>query len=119
MEISFSEQDGVTVAALSGRLDSATSGEAQQALASGLDGCGRLLLDLEKVAYVSSAGLRVFLMLAKQSRAAGGRLALCSLAPEVKEVIRHQRVHGAVHVAAGPGFRPERIVGLRKRKGKA
>ena len=81
MEISFSEQDGVTVAALSGRLDSATSGEAQQALASGLDGCGRLLLDLEKVAYVSSAGLRVFLMLAKQSRAAGGRLA-----PEVKEV---------------------------------
>ena len=32
------------------------------------------------------AGLRVFLMLAKQSRAAGGRLALCSLAPEVKEV---------------------------------
>jgi putative anti-sigma factor antagonist btrV len=86
MEISFSEQDGVTVAALSGRLDSATSGEAQQALASGIDGCGRLLLDLEKVAYVSSAGLRVFLMLAKQSRAAGGRLALCSLAPEVKEV---------------------------------
>ena len=83
MEILFSEQDGVTVAALSGRLDSATSGEAQQALASGLDGCGRLLLDL---AYVSSAGLRVFLMLAKQSRAAGGRLALCSLAPEVKEV---------------------------------
>ena len=59
---------------------------AQQALASGIDGCGRLLLDLEKVAYVSSAGLRVFLMLAKQSRAAGGRLALCSLAPEVKEV---------------------------------
>ena len=35
---------------------------------------------------MSSAGLRVFLMLAKQSRAAGGRLALCSLAPEVKEV---------------------------------
>ena len=40
--------------------------------------------DLE---YVSSAGLRVFLLMAKRLRAAGGKLALAEPAPGVREVL--------------------------------
>ena len=42
-----------------------------------------LVVDLAGVDYISSAGLRVVLMAAKESRARGVRFALCGLHPEV------------------------------------
>ncbi len=38
------------------------------------------------VEYISSAGLRVFLMLARKVKESGGRLALCGLGASVKQV---------------------------------
>ncbi|HOW65627.1 MAG TPA: STAS domain-containing protein [Candidatus Paceibacterota bacterium] len=46
-----------------------------------------LLLDMAAVNYVSSAGLRSLLVLAKAMKAAGGTLVLCSLTPSVREVM--------------------------------
>ena len=68
-----------------GRIDSNTSGELERILLSkGAE--PRLVVDLSGVEYVSSAGLRVFLMLARKVKAGGGRLALCALPPSVKQV---------------------------------
>lgn len=68
-----------------GRIDSNTSGDFERALLSkGTE--PRLVVDLSGVEYVSSAGLRVFLMLAKKVKATGGKLALCGLPPSVKQV---------------------------------
>ena len=68
-----------------GRIDSNTSGELEKNLvARGAE--PRLVVDLSGVEYVSSAGLRVFLMLARKVKASGGRLALCGLPPSVKQV---------------------------------
>ncbi|MBS1370107.1 MAG: STAS domain-containing protein [Lentisphaeria bacterium] len=86
MNIAFQDQGGVTVARLAGRLDSATSPEAERRLSAELDRGAGFLLDLGEVEYVSSAGLRVFLVLAKKSRISGTALALCSLRQEVAEV---------------------------------
>jgi anti-sigma B factor antagonist len=38
--------------------------------------------------YISSMGLRSFLMLARKLQGSGGRLALCGLAGPVREVFR-------------------------------
>lgn len=46
----------------------------------------RIVLDFGQVDYVSSAGLRVVLMLAKQLRQVAGRLVLSGLQPQVREV---------------------------------
>jgi len=46
----------------------------------------RWVLDLSQLEYISSAGLRVALMLAKRIREHGGRLALCGMQPHVHEV---------------------------------
>lgn len=43
-------------------------------------------MDLEQLAYISSAGLRVVLMAAKRARRSGGRLLLCCLSPAVREL---------------------------------
>ena len=47
--------------ALEGRLDTTTAPELEAALKDALDGATSLTLDLEKLEYISSAGLRVLL----------------------------------------------------------
>jgi anti-anti-sigma factor len=70
-----------------GRLDSSTSGEFEQGLLKRIeDGNLLLVIDLSNVAFISSAGLRVLLSVAKQVKAAGGKLVVCSLNTYVKQV---------------------------------
>lgn len=47
--------------ALEGRLDTTTAPDLEKELKSSLDGVTELVLDLEKLDYISSAGLRVLL----------------------------------------------------------
>jgi anti-sigma B factor antagonist len=76
----------VAVLALSGRIDGATSGEAEAATLARLGAVSALVIDLRQVDYVSSAGLRVILMAAKAARSGAKRLVLAGLTPQVQEV---------------------------------
>ena len=49
------------VVALSGRLDTTTAPQLETELKSALDGVTSLVMDFEKLEYISSAGLRVLL----------------------------------------------------------
>jgi anti-anti-sigma factor len=51
----------------------------------------RVVLDLSGLAYVSSAGLRCFMLAAKETRAAGGRIVLAALRPVVAEIFQISR----------------------------
>jgi anti-anti-sigma factor len=87
MEIEIGETGGVTVFALDGRLDSATAPDLEQRLLGPAGSPGAaLVVDCGRLAYVSSAGLRVLLMAAKAARGAGGRIALAALQPQVRQV---------------------------------
>jgi anti-anti-sigma factor len=46
-----------------------------------------LILDLGECAYISSAGLRVLMMIAKQITVQGGKLALAGVCDEVRDVM--------------------------------
>lgn len=46
---------------LSGRLDTVTAPELEKELKESLDGVAELIMDMEKLEYISSAGLRVLL----------------------------------------------------------
>ncbi|MDR0407166.1 MAG: STAS domain-containing protein, partial [Holosporales bacterium] len=50
--------------------------------------CTKLIISLEQVEYISSAGLRVFLMTGKKLKAAGGNLILCYMAERIFDVFR-------------------------------
>ena len=70
-----------------GRIDSATGPAFEKDILGQIDeGQRRLLLDFAELAYISSAGLRIILLAAKRIKSAGGRLALCSLNPQIAEV---------------------------------
>lgn len=85
MQITHTQSGALQVATLDGRLDTATAGAAEAELLGILAPPG-LVLDLTKVRYVSSAGLRTLLKLAKEAKAKSASFALVGLQPAVREV---------------------------------
>lgn len=87
MDITTRTQDGVTLVAFAGNLDSNTSPQAQQALDGILAGGGRkIAVDFTALDYISSAGLRVLLGTAKRLSGTGSALRLFGLNETVQEV---------------------------------
>ena len=87
MEISTTKQNGVTVTKLSGSLDGGTVGDAQDKIMPLISAKISMVLDLKDCGYVSSAGLRLLLMAAKQLSTQGGVLVLSGLSAEIKDVM--------------------------------
>ena len=87
MQVSTRTRNDVTIAAIAGSLDSNTSAEAQQQLDAILAGGARkVAIDFSALDYISSAGLRVLLGVAKQLKGSGGTLRTFGLNDSVREV---------------------------------
>jgi stage II sporulation protein AA (anti-sigma F factor antagonist) len=87
MEIREERSGDVLIVAPKGRVDTTTSGDLEARLLRHLEaGERRVLLDMDAIDYISSAGLRVLLLLAKRLKAAQGELVLCALGPAVRQV---------------------------------
>lgn len=87
MNISSSEENGVTVLAFEGRLDTNTVASADQAFAAAVSAGGKnFVWDFAQLNYISSAGLRSVLQALKQVNARGGKFVVCSLSRNVHEV---------------------------------
>ncbi len=79
MEINFQKYDNYQYLSFDGRLDALNSPDVEQEVAIRLQDCNKLVLDLGKLEYISSAGLRVLLIIAKKIQNKGGDLAICNL----------------------------------------
>ncbi len=87
MEIIREDRDGISIIAPVGRVDSNTARDLEGALLPAFEAGGnKVIVDFAQLTYISSAGLRVLLMAAKQSKATGTPLALAGMTPPVKEV---------------------------------
>ena len=86
MEIVKKRDGDKLTLALSGRLDTLTAPQLEAVIKNELDGAKDLELDLKDLIYVSSAGLRVFLM-AHKTMAKVGSMALCNVCDDIKEVL--------------------------------
>ena len=90
MIFEIEESEGaVAIARVNGRVDTVTAPELSAAAIAAIDGGhASLVLDLSQVEYVSSAGLKAFLTVAKHADAQGGAMALCGLQEPVERVFR-------------------------------
>jgi anti-sigma B factor antagonist len=77
----------VLVVVLDGRLDSRTAPRVQAELGELMPRQGRILLDLARTSYLSSAGLRILLLLHRQAERNGVQVALAGIGSEVHEVM--------------------------------
>jgi anti-anti-sigma factor len=86
MEILEETNESALVLTPQGRLDSRTAPLLQEHLLSRIDCSPAVLIDCARIDYVSSAGLRVFLMGAKRCKQSDRGFAICGLQDAVKEV---------------------------------
>lgn len=87
MEIKTNKQDDIVLMELVGQLDSKTSKDLESAVSEQFAaGEAKFLLDLTGVDYVLSAGLRIFLMLAKKVKPKKGLAVLYGANAEVLRV---------------------------------
>ena len=78
----------VTILAPRHRVDTNNAPEVEKIIWENIgDGDGKMVIDFSQVNYISSAGLRVLLKTAKQMKKGGGKLGLCNLNDQIKEVL--------------------------------
>lgn len=95
MQIRNKTYGDVLVLSPEGRIDHANSEEFRQALGPFVERCSangeRLVLDLAGVDYISSAGLRCFMIAEKQAKAQGGTIVVAGMQPVVNEIFEISR----------------------------
>lgn len=112
LNVSWTRNDGVLVARLAGRVDTASSMECAKILREATDSNERsLVLNLSELTFLSSAGLRILLMTARKFSEPGRAFALCDMSAQIMEVIRisgfsqilsvHETEAAAVEFVAG------------------
>ncbi len=110
MHISVKTTNEVKILAFEGRLDTQTSPDAQQQLTRLIEeGETKILVNFEKLNYISSAGLRVLLVVAKQLKTIDGELRVCGLNEVVKEVFDISRFDLILPISASESEALERF----------
>ncbi len=86
MTIETTRQDQQMIVTVKGRVDTNTSAQLQAAVLAAFQQSKDVELDLVDVDYVSSAGLRVFLIGQKTAGSKGGTMTLAHVQPTVMQV---------------------------------
>ena len=87
MSLSREKNGEVFIVSAAGQINSANAAEVEKNVLEWVEeGERKWILDMGGLEYISSAGLRVVLLLAKRLKQNGGHLVLCSLQPHVLEV---------------------------------
>ena len=87
MDIKTERADGTLIAKAEGRIDGVNARDFEEAMKAAISGDDSVVvIDLENLSYISSAGLRVILLIAKTLRKRNAELMLCSLSDPIREV---------------------------------
>ena len=87
MEIQTERNSGTLIAKAEGRIDGVNARDFEEALKAAISADdSTVVMDLQGLSYISSAGLRVILLIAKTLRKRNAELMLCSLSDPIREV---------------------------------
>ena len=87
MTIAAETTASATIVSLQGQINSANAAAIEaEVLGLVTGGARNLVLDFSALDYISSAGLRMVLVVAKRLKQHGGQLVLCGMQPHVREV---------------------------------
>lgn len=87
IQVEVSTRNGITVVTVAGEIDGGSAPGLQTQVLPLLQQDGSLILALGGVTYMSSAGLRVLLLLYRQAISRNGRVALAGVAESIKDTM--------------------------------
>lgn len=99
MQINIQANGEQTVVNIIGNLDIAATTNQTDLLQQVLDIAGRqLVIDCAELEYISSAGLRFFMQLKRESEAKGGKVTICHLNEDVADIFRMSGFHNIFEI---------------------
>jgi anti-anti-sigma factor len=105
VELSERRAGSAVVLAPAGRIDMGTADQLRDRLIPMVTNAGKagesVVLDFSGVDYISSAGLRVLMLAAKEARATGSKIAVAGLQPLVNEIFQISRFDKVLPCHAG------------------
>ena len=105
MELTERRAGRAVVLAPAGRIDMGTADQLRERLIPLVAAAGKsgesVVLDFSGVDYISSAGLRVLMLAAKEARTSGGKIAVAALQPLVNEIFQISRFDKVLPCHAG------------------
>lgn len=99
VDVTIERRDGVLVLSVSGRLEAVSAPAFLETVKAEIDAGDRaVIMDLERLDYLGSAGLRVVFIAASELRKRDAGFALCSPPPPIAKVIRLSGVEELIPV---------------------
>lgn len=100
--IEITNSNGINIVSLLGRLDIAMSVELEKQMHGLLDsGAQNILIDLGRLDFLSSSGLRIFIECAKRIKNVKGRLVFCNPSPSVLRVFKITQLDAVFEIHDG------------------
>ena len=87
MSCSVTSENGIATVTLTGEIDGQSAPSIQEELLKVLPGERKVLVDFSRVTFLSSAGLRLLLVLTRAVRSSGGTLVLAGVIAPIREVM--------------------------------
>ena len=88
MDVATERQGDILAVLVSGRIDGSNAAAFEESVRTAIADSDRAaIMDLEKLSYISSSGLRVLLVIAKSLSGRDAKLLLCAMADPIGEVI--------------------------------
>jgi anti-sigma B factor antagonist len=89
MKVTLSQEKDVSVVSIEGSIDGKTAPMVRQEIQPTLETAKSVILDLSKVDYLSSAGLRLLLLIYREFTAKHGKVVLLGVSEDIKTVMSH------------------------------
>ena len=88
VQVKWERKDDILIGILIGHIDSSNADRFQRIVESGIDAEDQaLILDFERVFFISSAGLRISLVLSRKFNESGKKFGVCTLSDPIRNVL--------------------------------
>lgn len=87
MNVTSSTVESITIIEATGSIDSKTAPEFERTALAAIQGQSEVIIDLTNVEFLSSAGLRVLLMIYRQVKAKNGKVVLVGTSEEILDIM--------------------------------
>jgi anti-anti-sigma factor len=98
IQLTQEARSGWCVVGVQGRADAEAADELEAALRAALELHPKVALDLAKLDYISSSGLRAVIQAARAAQARNAEFAVCSLSAPVKKVFDMSGMHHILRI---------------------